>query len=87
MATQTWSVYTLDVWGNESDGYDVNDRSNVGKVEIDTDADDKAIIKTLVDAGYLRPRFRFAVDGDDCFISIDHAATGRPVLQLQRDNA
>lgn len=82
---QTWSVYSLDVWGNPREGFEVNDRCKVGTVDIPEYAEDKGIIKALVDAGYLKPRFQFNIDGDDMFLSIDHAASGRPVLQLQRD--
>lgn len=51
------------------------------------DASDKAIVRALVEAGYLRPRFKFDVQGDDGRIEITHAATGRPLLglELERD--
>ena len=34
---ERWQVRTLDVWGNEEDGFDVNDRFNAGTIELPTE--------------------------------------------------
>jgi hypothetical protein len=102
---KTFTVWSYDVWGNAREGYEVNDRCKVGKVEIPEEAltppadvmtgeafhawgvaSDKAIVKALVDAGYLRPRFKLEVEGDDGRIEITHAPTGRPLLGLELDD-
>jgi hypothetical protein len=31
---QKYKVYSLDVWGNARDGYEVNDRCGIGEIEI-----------------------------------------------------
>lgn len=84
---KTWRVYSLDVWGNQRDGFEVNDRCNVGTIELPEDATDKQIIRAMVEQGYLRSsRFHFAIDGDDMMMDIDHEPTGRPLYSLERDD-
>ncbi len=82
-ATSTFDVWTLDVWGNAADGFDVNDRCKVGTVEIPDDADDAGVVDALIAAGYLQPsaRGRVEVDGDDMQSSIN-APNGRPLLDV-----
>lgn len=80
---EAWTVWSLDVWGNDKEGYEINDRSTIGSVEIPADATDKQVIKALVDAEYLKPRFRFDIDGDDTVLYVEYK--GRPVLQLEKD--
>ena len=86
MAISTWRVFSLDVWGNARDGYEVNDRSGIGKVRLPDDATNEQIVRALKDAGILRKTVRMsqiAIDGDDMFISIDQAKDGKPVFQLE----
>ena len=81
----TWDVWTLDVWGNAADGWDVNDRSKVGTIEAPADADDSAIVDALIGAGFLAPyaRGRVELDGDDTMIRVD-APSGMPLLDVWR---
>lgn len=83
-----YNVYSLDVWGNRKDGYEVNDRCKVGSVMIPAECTDRQIIKALKVAGFLRSSCwykSFTVGGDDNrHIDIDWRIDGdRPLLQLE----
>lgn len=85
---ESWTVWTLDVWGNPSDGWDVNDRSNRGKINLAIDATDAQIIEALIWRGYLSNDARGAVvvaDADDRGMNIDRKRDGRPILQMEKD--
>jgi len=50
---QTFPVLSIDAWGNLEDGYEWNQWFNVGTIDLDLDAEDRNIIRAMVDAGYL----------------------------------
>lgn len=83
----TFTVWTLDVWGNENDGYEVNDRCKVGTVDIpDFDnATDHAVLVALVEAGYLKPgsEAHGSFDGSDGLYYVEDKNTACPWLQLE----
>jgi hypothetical protein len=84
-----WIIWRLDVWGTASDGWEVNDRSKCGTIELPDDADDAdaydmTIIRALITAGYLYGNAkRFKIDGDDTYLEVlgNH---GRPLYMLER---
>lgn len=83
----TWRVFSLDVWGNETDGFEVNDRCQVGTIETSEDPPDAEIWACLLEAGIARGcisegEFEWA---DESWLCIDEKETGRPVFQLERD--
>lgn len=81
-----WIVYTLDVWGNEEDGFDVNDRCRVGTIETSDDAPHAEVWCALIEADIAKgPISRAEFGGDDDWISVDDQETGRPVFQLELD--
>lgn len=82
-----YQVINLDVWGNENDGYEVNDMYAtsiyVNIPDIDNDAD---IIVELIDAGILKPHAttdNIDIDGDDYCLYIEESATGFPLYHLR----
>lgn len=81
---RSWHEWGLDVWGNEEDGYDVNDRYDHGHICI-IDEPTKAEILKAAGLDWLDPG-HYSVDGDDGYIHIEESATGKPVLQLERDD-
>jgi len=89
MAKFTYSVWGLDVWGNEADGWETNDRWREGKVVIDDNWNDAEVIKALFDAGYLNTAGarHFTVGGDEFMLTVDRAKNGRPLLTLEREGA
>lgn len=81
-----WTVWSLDVWGNHKDGYEVNDRSKRGSVLIPVDSSDRAILRILKLANHLNKNSKYAsfrTDGDDSIINIDWNKTGEPLLTLE----
>lgn len=83
----TYNVYTLDVWGNPDEGYDVNDRCKAGTVELDEEATRREIVTALIEADFLAGPVtspaRFEVDNDGSIIHVDLAENGRPLLTLE----
>lgn len=77
-----YEVRSLDVWGNEEDGFDVNDSWRIGEVEISDDADP---IEVLFEEGYLsdigRVRSEVQYD-DDGMMTIACEMTGKPLYLL-----
>lgn len=85
-----WTLYDYDVWGNEYDGWEVNDTYKVrGELEIpDSDND---IINMLFDIGYLNDAFRFKgafrLDWiDDGWCEIVYCRNEEPLGKLVREN-
>jgi hypothetical protein len=83
-----WRVFSLDVWGNEKDGYDVNDRRQVGTIDLKYKAfSDDQLLKALVDAGIATmkrsDKNHIFIDGGEDYISIDYK--GKPVFQLDKE--
>lgn len=85
---ETWRVTSLDVWGNEEDGFEINDWFNVGYIDL-PDAATSAAISALIKGGYLKAEAATLAEADECssegFIEIREKATGRPVFQLYLD--
>lgn len=85
MATAKWTVWSLDVWGNDEDGYEVNDRSRCGEIEFDADtAKDQDINDALVAGGFICACNALNIDGDDGMLFVD-TADGKPLYQLTRE--
>lgn len=86
MKTQQFEIITLDVWGNEEEGFEVNDLHRTGDfITITEEATDADIIVALVVAGYVNEKYISAVQLDwldDGFIEVNSNATGKPVYQL-----
>lgn len=87
-ATQLWTIWSLDVWGNAKDGFEVNDRCAIDRAfELPLDATDDQIIKALRAANILNPKqrpCRYEVDGsDETHIDINWASNGKPLLSLE----
>lgn len=84
---KTWVVYDLDVWGNEEDGYEVNDWWAVGELSF-TDMeiqDDKVILEKMKKAGYLKTSDmrKLEVVADYGFIQIVERKTGKYLYNLE----
>lgn len=82
-----YTVWSLDVWGNQEDGFEVNDRRRAGSLIMAKDSSDGSIVRRLVAEGFLRRGTSLSdveISGDDEFILVDDYRTGEPVLQLTR---
>jgi hypothetical protein len=82
----TYNFITYDVWGNEDDGWDINDAYTTAvQMEIDDDTTDDDILECISDTPW-----RIEIDHAMCseyFIYIKMADSDRPVgeFRLVRD--
>lgn len=85
----TFTVWSLDVWGNAEDGYDVNDRCKVGTIDLDASLDASGVLAALDEAGYVRASLCVVDEQEsiDGVIYIDSAHTSRPLLQLVSEDS
>ncbi len=82
-----YELINYDVWGNENDGFEVNNKFRTGQfVEIPDGAGDDEIVQILKANGIIKKTARtksIEIDGDggdDLYFS--HAPTGRPEFEL-----
>jgi hypothetical protein len=87
---KTIRVFSLDVWGNERDGWDVNDRSECMRSEVEDnffELEDKLIIRWLKDQELIGKRIHnksVSIDGDgESYLYIDDARNNRPEYQIE----
>ena len=82
---QTFPVLSIDAWGNLEDGYDWNACYKVGSIDLDLDAEDRDIIRAMVNAGYLTAlALESAEVEDDGFnIVILDMETREPVFAIE----
>lgn len=82
-----YTLWTYDVWGNEKDGYTVNDRYKQGKVYLPKDASSEEIIRALRKDGWIDKRLRrnlLEIEGErDYTIYITYK--GRPEMELEKE--
>jgi len=81
-----YAVYSLDVWGNTREGFEVNNRSKCASVMIPYDSNDKQIIRALKQNGLLNSKCRFnsfKIDGDQGLLMVDARKTSEPIYQLE----
>jgi hypothetical protein len=83
---RTYRLYTYDLWGNEEDGYQVNDVYRTGDtVDIDDDTPDATVIAMLETAGILEPgACEVSPIGDGGIIYIEDA-NGNPCCELRSE--
>jgi len=81
-----YKVITLDVWGNDNDGYEVNNAHYTGQTItlLDSDAD-QTILKKLNDSDIGDfPHDLFDIDGSGEFsLYINWKENGKPELELR----
>ena len=80
-----WQVWGLDVWGNDIDGYEVNDRYRHGAIELSKSYLDEELLSALKDQGLLNEFCtleQINIDGDDTSLYIDDASNSQPIYQL-----
>lgn len=93
MMKESYGVYDLidyfDVWGNEEDGWDVNDLAKVEEgIYIDDSLSDEEIVDYLIDeVGFFSPSARGKIEVDSSsgdFIEFFDAGTYEPLGRLER---
>ncbi len=84
----TWSVWSYDVWGNKRDGYEVNNRSRIDRIEGPDDPSDKQALRMAKDGGLPNPGVRLkslVLDGDKGYITFTARRNGFPIGELVKD--
>jgi hypothetical protein len=81
-------LWSLDVWGNSKDGFEVNDRSRRPEtLFLPDDADEKTVVKALKAKELLNKRSRnssFSVEWhDNRHGDVNWSKTGEPLFQLE----
>lgn len=87
-----WEVQTFDVWGNEDDGYEVNNTFADGEFELTIAPEvfnggtpSEFYVATPTDSQIrklLGVRCAIETDGDDVCIDVERARDGRPLGRL-----
>ena len=80
---QTFKVLSIDAWGNQDDGYDWNNWSNVGNVTIDLNADNLTILQTMEKEGYITNANLGDIDDDGYNLVIIHKHTQEPIFAIE----
>ena len=78
-------VWSLEAWGNEEDGFTVNDRREVGKISV-ANTENRTLFRALGNAHYLSGHDgpnAVDFDGDEEMILVEDAITGEPLFQLE----
>lgn len=74
------SVYDYDVWGNDVDGYEVNEQFLIWDDVPLADLEDDTIIEALIDCGYLLSEVdREKLEVIDLYPRMEVEYEGRPV--------
>lgn len=89
----TWELRTYDVWGNAKDGYDVNDTSRAGTVElrIPQTRHNAGTAQEFISASptdrQIKRSFgtsaRIETDGDDLHITVNRTRDGYPIGEMR----
>lgn len=78
-----------DVWGNDEEGYQVNDSWKIGEIEINSvDCDNEEIVEALKEFGFLKDSVTvedIEVEGETEYsLYINEADTLKPLCELRR---
>jgi hypothetical protein len=87
-AGNTWSVWEYDVWGNAKDGYEVNNRMRVGKIELsETEENNEFAFNKAMERIRLKIRWRNIDQGasDEDVIYFIRERDGMPLGEITRD--
>jgi hypothetical protein len=90
--TAKYTFWLYDVWGNNEDGYNVNDRRSIREnIEIDDPADDSDVLNVLSENGIIsdQDKDKLVIDNgssDDETIQLVFADDEKPFGQLVKDD-
>ncbi len=91
----TWEVWTYDVWGNEEEGFEVNDRSCIDRnlelildIEVNNPGTPQEFLSAnptnqqIREALGVKPRIKLELDGDDTYIYVNAEKNGFPLGEM-----
>ncbi len=79
-----FEIRNYDVWGNDKDGYEVNDTFHYGETELPEDFTDKDILTALNKEYFKSPQQlrNIEIGGDDIIITVNQRSNSKPVCEL-----
>jgi hypothetical protein len=89
-----WELWSYDVWGNETDGYEVNDRSCFARqyklrlaVVVNNEGTPQEFISAYPKDNQIRRAFgckrvQLDLEGDDTYIYVSDETTGYPIGEM-----
>lgn len=87
---KVYKIYSLDVWGNNKDGYEVNDLCFSGlTIELPENFTDKQLIKAMKEVGFINTKCQFKsfdIVNSIETLYIDYSTSkihGRPIAELR----
>jgi hypothetical protein len=85
-----WNTILYDVWGNDEDGYEVNDCFAGPPIELEGEQhfDNAIVLEKLMESGFQHYGATvddLTFDSDEDIIYINDAKNGKPILCIQRD--
>ena len=82
--TQTFKVLSIDAWaGDEPGSWDWNNWYNVGTVDIDINASKDAILKAMLDQGFITQIAGGDIEDDQYNLVIVDDATREPIFAIE----
>lgn len=86
----TWNVHSLDVWGNEDDGFEVNNEFKAGTVELPYGATDEELLKIFkedhLEANVTLKSVSFDEQSSEGFFVIENKKTGEPLFHVYQQS-
>lgn len=79
-------VLALDVWGNEEDGFDINDYDRSWDLDVAFECTNEFLLKALISEGLINYHVTLAMvrfdDFDTSTLLLD-AKTGKPIFEIR----
>jgi len=83
-----WDIHNYDVWGNEEDGFEVNNTFTLARdVLMSSEPTNTEILNVIKEEGLVIDNTRLKdldIGGDDTYITINESATSYPLGDLTR---
>ena len=88
-------VINLDVWGNEEEGYEINDFIPIGTIEVSVDdpydISTDRLIDLLIQEEYIRPSAKELIELSDLgyadyFYQVTEKKTDKPIYNIQLED-
>jgi hypothetical protein len=84
----TWRLYTYDLWGNEEDGWEVNDVFQKSTtLELSAEPTDAEVSEALASACECSTENVDVDQADEDTIYLTDDRTGKPLAELRRETA
>jgi len=88
MNATNYQLCSYDVWGNDIDGYEVNDKYKLDIISLPESPTNSQILKALKSCGFLKSTVKLSqleFDGDEQTIYINVSRNGAPFCELAKN--